>query len=683
MGCTHSNLKARRTTEVIRNPKLLAQHSGEYLEKLLSITKRESIKPEDTFYLYNDLGPPESEVVECEVVDVLTDELSSDSFETCDTQTDEEPKDVVEDEEKEEVLVPERMRDEKFMAGRVALKLQRSAERSAERKKLKAEQAELSSLRKQARASRRRARIEQRKAELKARRAHAQELAMQHETLCQNYEDQVRQDKENQLRKEESRYRILWNIDERHGTHSDGEDDDIGDIFETPSSFTKRVDKDNGRRSLSDAMDDSPTQSPKVVRASMDRLVRDLGRRAQQPHTATDIRNSGKSSSAFADHCNRRHSIQVDSTTSPDVAGDRRRSASFNSRRSAAKYESQQVSSAGHTHQKRDKLHGFRSAPLYINGGTYREGGYQSHQTSSIYAQLAARSEGSLLPGATPMRPRSTVSITHSNQSRFAHLNDVSGLTDVSDSLNRNLRRRTFEGAALSSKCLKGMRIEGGCFEKESDSRLGVNLGSDSLEAFEQQGHGGGEEIKSSIRDSDAVPSAQSCDRIINTKLADIEDTENREDNPLYKQMFAILQPAFDKKILCEGRMKELIDADDGLPIAFIASLLNIYKQEQRDTLELIRKSLYEGDSSTQPKCEVVFADTGLLVEKMRISAMNLGDKVVEVVCTELQQICVDEDLVAYSADGPGKWADLVEASKISAAYFKRLLNFIKTQGGP
>jgi hypothetical protein len=43
------------------------------------------------------------------VADVLTDELSSDSFETCDTQTDEEPKDVVE--EKEEILVPEWVRD--------------------------------------------------------------------------------------------------------------------------------------------------------------------------------------------------------------------------------------------------------------------------------------------------------------------------------------------------------------------------------------------------------------------------------------------------------------------------------------------------------------------------------------------------------------------------------------------
>jgi hypothetical protein len=201
----------------------------------------------------------------------------------------------------------------------------------------------------------------------------------------------------------------------------------------------------------------------------------------------------------------------------------------------------------------------------------------------------------------------------------------------------------------------------------------------DHVCAYGIQGHGGGEQIKSRIRDLDALPSARSSDHIISTKLADIEDTEDTEENPFYKQMFAILQPAFDKKILCEGRMRELIDADGGLPIDFIASLLNIYKQEQRETLELIRKSLYEGDSSTQLKGEVVFADTGFLVDKMRSSAMNLGDEVVVAVCTELQQICVDEDLEAYLADGPGKLVDLVEASKISAAYFKRLFKFIKT----
>jgi hypothetical protein len=95
------------------------------------------------------------------------------------------------------------------------------------------------------------------------------------------------------------------------------------------------VDKDDGRQFLSNAMDDEPKQSPTVVSASMDRLSRDLGRRAEQRHTATDIRDSGNIASAFADHCNRRQTIQLDSgrswkqftigrdrrITSPELAG--------------------------------------------------------------------------------------------------------------------------------------------------------------------------------------------------------------------------------------------------------------------------------------------------------------------------------------------------------------------------
>jgi hypothetical protein len=123
--------------------------------------------------------------------------------------------------------------------------------------------------------------------------------------------------------------------------------------------------------------------------------------------------------------------------------------------------------------------------------------------------------------------------------------------------------------------------------------------------------------------------------------------------------------------------VRQLIDADDEEPFDFIVSVLLLYRGEQRDTLELIRKSIYEGDSLTQMRAKVTFGDTRFLLHKMRGSNMNLGNELVTEKCAQLRQICVDEDLEAL-ANGPGNFDDLVEACRVSATYFDRLLDFIK-----
>ena len=146
---------------------------------------------------------------------------------------------------------------------------------------------------------------------------------------------------------------------------------------------------------------------------------------------------------------------------------------------------------------------------------------------------------------------------------------------------------------------------------------------------------------------------------------------------PLLEQAYAILQPAFDEKILSEAQMRGLIDEDDELPFDFIVSLLAIYKGEQSANLELIRKAIYEGDSLTQLKVEVNFSNVRSLLHKMRGGAMSIGDETVTEACSKLRQISYFGDLKAL-ASGPGHWPDLVQASRVSASYLERFLKFVE-----
>jgi hypothetical protein len=161
-----------------------------------------------------------------------------------------------------------------------------------------------------------------------------------------------------------------------------------------------------------------------------------------------------------------------------------------------------------------------------------------------------------------------------------------------------------------------------------------------------------------------------------NTKLENRRQAEDKQ--PLCEEAFAILQPAFDKNILSEAQMRVLIDAEEELPFDFIVSLLALYKREQIANFELIRKAMYEEGSLTQFKVEVSFTDIRFLLHKMRGGAMNLGDEPMTKACSKLRQICIDKDLETL-ANGPGNLPDLVQASKVSASYFERLMKFVQT----
>eukprot|EP00242_Pyramimonas_sp_CCMP2087_P005246 CAMPEP_0198199478 /NCGR_PEP_ID=MMETSP1445-20131203/2773_1 /TAXON_ID=36898 /ORGANISM="Pyramimonas sp., Strain CCMP2087" /LENGTH=334 /DNA_ID=CAMNT_0043869337 /DNA_START=456 /DNA_END=1460 /DNA_ORIENTATION=- len=164
-----------------------------------------------------------------------------------------------------------------------------------------------------------------------------------------------------------------------------------------------------------------------------------------------------------------------------------------------------------------------------------------------------------------------------------------------------------------------------------------------------------------------------------NTKVVKTQRSVNAAADKvsLYRQAFAILQPAFDEKILSEAQMRGLIDADDELPFDFVVALLALYKQEQSANLELIREAIYEGDSLTQLKVEVDLSNVRYLLHNMRGGAMNLGDETVTEACSRLRQICSFGDLKAL-ANGPGHWPDLVRASRVSASYFERFLKFVE-----
>lgn len=105
----------------------------------------------------------------------------------------------------------------------------------------------------------------------------------------------------------------------------------------------------------------------------------------------------------------------------------------------------------------------------------------------------------------------------------------------------------------------------------------------------------------------------------------------------MHAQAFAILRPAFDKKIISEAQIRELVDlGDTELPFAFKVSLLLLYKREQKASFEQIRKTILEGDSLTQVKAEVLHADTRNrhnYLHKIRGGAMNIGDLLVTEAC--------------------------------------------------
>eukprot|EP00242_Pyramimonas_sp_CCMP2087_P011291 CAMPEP_0198214508 /NCGR_PEP_ID=MMETSP1445-20131203/42095_1 /TAXON_ID=36898 /ORGANISM="Pyramimonas sp., Strain CCMP2087" /LENGTH=386 /DNA_ID=CAMNT_0043889761 /DNA_START=98 /DNA_END=1255 /DNA_ORIENTATION=+ len=279
MGCAISKAQACNPTLDCLQPR--ASYHAEPLEAL-TVCKQDAISPvltrddsakeskSDSQTTAADEGHnPES--VQSEESDVFTDDLSADSYESCDTQADVEP------EEDEEIPTSERMRDAKFMRDAKS-KVQR--ERSAAREKQKAEpekeQAESWTIRRKARASRERARIEQRKAELRAKRAHAKEVAEQHETLREYYEDQVRLDKIKQTKKDESRYNYLKTVE-----HLERNDICVGKhIKEQIQMGFSRSFSDKARAAEKEIADEvAAEKAAEMAKASQQRLSVDLSRR--------------------------------------------------------------------------------------------------------------------------------------------------------------------------------------------------------------------------------------------------------------------------------------------------------------------------------------------------------------------------------------------------------------------
>jgi len=239
-----------------------------------------------------------------------------------------------------------------------------------------------------------------------------------------------RLDKIRQTKKEENRYHYLRSLSsgkednashlpdiflpiEHHDSQLDGNDDKVSG---RASSFSKRCGRDDSSRtSLAAAMDDHPKQLPSVVRASMQRLSKDLSRRATVNARFSDgdeyyIKNSDKF------HSGTIRSF-VEATEMQSCPETKRNEAASLWRSAAWRRFSVDVGSTASLYQK--------SSPDNRRGGV-------RPSTSSIQLSRAIELQ--------------------SRQHRLSS-NDISQSDDASQLLNQSLRRRTFDGArhALTS----------------------------------------------------------------------------------------------------------------------------------------------------------------------------------------------------------------------------------------
>mmetsp|Transcript_33088 Transcript_33088/g.55419 ORF Transcript_33088/g.55419 Transcript_33088/m.55419 type:complete len:309 (+) Transcript_33088:275-1201(+) len=235
-----------------------AQHQEKSLEKPQIVKRRvlnDSADGANDSYSYNHPAGRHSSATSSssgEEADVLTNDCA-DPYETCNTQTDDEPKE------------------------NEASKTELGTFGTNNQPKENEDETELSKLKRRARASRRRARMDQKKVDLEVKRAHDKEVAVQHATLCENYDNNVRLDKVKQTKKEEAKYRALRNASKERIPLISIEDADGS----TSGSSLKCTTEAGGGWSRNTAVAQANQEAPPGgVRASMDQLSRDLGRRA-------------------------------------------------------------------------------------------------------------------------------------------------------------------------------------------------------------------------------------------------------------------------------------------------------------------------------------------------------------------------------------------------------------------
>jgi len=266
---------------------------------------------------------------------------------------------------------------------------------------------------------------------------------------------------------------------------------------------------------------------------------------------------------------------------------------------------------------------------------------------------------------------------------RGERISETEMINEVAASLVKSLRRRSSPKTGTLN-CMASVRPSEQDFEsgqikagQDESYRLENRLALEGLATLEVQRQapivveGHNEEDRMMTSKADAVSNT-----LENTKVEDTEDMKT-----LHDQAIAILQPAFDKNIISEAQVLQLIDlGDHELPFVFVVSLLLLYKREQKANFEQIRKTIYEGDSLTQVKPEV-FTDARNLrdcLHKIRGGALEIGDQLVTEACANLRQFCLNEDLEGL-ANGAGNFHDLVQASEVSASYFGRFLKFLET----
>eukprot|EP00242_Pyramimonas_sp_CCMP2087_P018388 CAMPEP_0198202908 /NCGR_PEP_ID=MMETSP1445-20131203/6133_1 /TAXON_ID=36898 /ORGANISM="Pyramimonas sp., Strain CCMP2087" /LENGTH=544 /DNA_ID=CAMNT_0043874053 /DNA_START=417 /DNA_END=2048 /DNA_ORIENTATION=- len=328
MGCSVSKstcAEGIRHAHTVTCNRTLRQH----LEKPPAVSSTANSFEDDSANNYNKNDLRAQGLFTSQGSDVLTDESSPDPYETCDTQTDDDDDD--ESTEEEEILTPTQMREETFVADRAASNMQRSAARSAERSaaqmkqtvEMTEEQAEAKMTRVKARASRRRARIEQRKAELKASQAYVKESIMQLASLRDDYENLARLDKIKHTKKQERRYNLVRQASTLNKSNFDRlkrKEDDAA--RKHAKEHTQKSEANAGLEPLlvatakdgksnetlpSHAVDQSQTTRPAVdqsqatsprvsqiqaddvMSTTMDRLNRDLNRRATKAATQRRI----------------------------------------------------------------------------------------------------------------------------------------------------------------------------------------------------------------------------------------------------------------------------------------------------------------------------------------------------------------------------------------------------------